>query len=137
MCVPCLRVALLCAAALSILPLEAAEANPFPLRVGPTGRYLVDREGKPFRLHGDSPWSLIMGITKEEADVYLADRKAKGVNALILNLVEHKFNGPADRYGQAPFRTPGDLSTPNEAYFAHADWVIRRAAESGTRRSAR
>jgi hypothetical protein len=125
-----------CASSLVLLaafavPLLAADASPFPLAVGPTGRYLVDRAGIPFRLHGDSPWSLIMAVTKEDADVYFADRKAKGVNALILNLVEHKFNGPVDRYGQGPFRTPGDFATPNEAYFAHADWVIRRAAENG------
>jgi hypothetical protein len=33
--------------------------------------------------------------------------------------------------GDAPFTTPGDFTTPNEKYFAHADWVIRKAGESG------
>jgi len=70
-------------------------------------------------------------VNKEDAEIYFADRRSKGVTALIVNLVEHKFNGPTNRYGQAPFRTPGDFATTNEAYFAHADWVLRRAAESG------
>ena len=38
---------------------------------------------------------------------------------------------PLDRAGDAPFTTPGDFSTPNEKYFAHADWVIHKAAENG------
>jgi hypothetical protein len=106
-------------------------AADFPLKVGPTGRYLVDQGGKPFLIHGDSPWSIIVGVTKEDADVYFADRRAKGVNALIVNLVEHLFNGPVNRYGDGPFLTPGDFGRPNEKYFDHADWVLRRAAENG------
>ena len=54
-----------------------------------------------------------------------------GFNSIIVNLIEHHFNGPVDRYGQGPFTTPGDFSTPNEKYFEHADWVIREAAENG------
>lgn len=110
---------------------SAAGAAEFPLKVGPTGRYLVDQSGKPFLIHGDSPWSIIVGATREDADLYFANRRAKGVNALIVNLVEHLFNGPVNRYGEGPFLTPGDLSRPNEKYFAHADWVLRRAAENG------
>lgn len=33
--------------------------------------------------------------------------------------------------GQMPFTSPGDFNTPNEADFAHAGWVINKAAESG------
>jgi hypothetical protein len=103
----------------------------FPLSVGPTARYLVDAQRRPVFLQGDSPWSLIVGASEAEAKMYLSDREAKGVNALIVNLVEHKFNGPATRDGLVPFATPGDLGTPNEAYFAHADRVLRRAADHG------
>lgn len=103
----------------------------FPLAVGPTARYLVDASSRPVFLQGDSPWSLIVGVTEEEAEAYLADREAKGVNGLIVNLVEHKFNGPANRRGDLPFATAGDLGTPNEAYFAHADRILRRADAHG------
>jgi hypothetical protein len=117
---------ILCAAALS-----AADLPELPLKVGPTARYLVDQQGHPFFLHGESPWSLIMGVNREDALAYLNDRQAKGVNALIMNLVEHQFNGPVDKYGQGPFLTPGDLSTPNEKYFDHADWVLKQAEQRG------
>ena len=103
----------------------------YPLKVGPTKRYLVDRNNHPVLIHGDTAWSLITAVTKAEAEQYLENRRQKGFNAIMVNLIEHKFNGPATREGEQPFSAPGDFSTPNEKYFAHADWVIRKAAEKG------
>lgn len=106
-----------------------------PLAIGPTGptglagRYLADQAGRPTLLHGDTAWSLISGLTEEQVLRYLDDRQARGFNAIIVNLVEHKFNGPVNRYGEGPFLTPGDFSTPNEAYFAYADRCMALAAE--------
>ena len=82
-------------------------------------------------IQGDAAWSLISGLTKEEAEQYLENRRRKGFNSIIVNLIEHKFRGPLNRYGEGPFTTPGDFSTPNEKYFEHADWVIRKAGEKG------
>src|ERR1019366_4601467 len=58
----------------------AFAAGPYPMRV--------------------APWSLISGLTKDEAELYLEDRRRKGFNSLIVNLIEHKFHGPVNRYGQ-------------------------------------
>ena len=70
---------------------------------------------------------------KRDVDVYLENRRLKGFNTILVNLVEHYFatNPPKNFYGDAPFLTPGDFSTPNEAYFAHAEYVISKAAEKG------
>jgi len=114
-----------------VCALIAMAAGPYPVRVGPDHRHLTDQNGAPFLIHGDTPWSLIAGLTKEEAEQYLENRRKKGFNSIIVNLIEHKFRGPVNRYGDGPFLTPGDFSTPNEKYFAHADWVIRRAGEKG------
>jgi hypothetical protein len=103
----------------------------YPLHVASNRRYLVDRKGVPFLLHGDAAWSLITALSREEAERYLSDRARKGFNTVIVNLIEHKFNGPENRYGEAPFISSENFSAPNEAYFAHADWVIRRAGEHG------
>jgi hypothetical protein len=111
--------------------LLALAAGPYPVRVSPDHRHVVDQSGAPYLIHGDTPWSLIVGLTKEEAEQYLENRRRKGFNSIIVNLIEHKFRGPVNRYGEGPFRTPGDFSTPNEKYFEHADWVIRKAAEKG------
>jgi len=117
--------------ALSVCATLAQAAQPFPLRVGPDHRHLVDQSGAAFLIQGDAGWSLISGLTKEEAEKYLEARRRQGFNSIIVNLIEHKFRGPVNRYGEAPFSTPGDFSTPNEKYFAHADWVIRKAQEKG------
>ena len=105
----------------------------FPLHVEAGKRYLVDAQGNPFLLQGDAAWSLIVQLTNEQADQYLEDRRQKGFNTVLVNLIEHKFstNPPKNAYGDAPFSTPGDFSTPNEAYFAHAAYVINLAAQKG------
>ncbi|MBV9269284.1 MAG: glycoside hydrolase family 140 protein [Acidobacteriaceae bacterium] len=109
----------------------ASGASRYPLRIGLDHRHLVDQSGTPFLVTGDAPWSLISGLTNEEAELYLERRHAQGFNSIIVNLIEHKFRGPVNRYGQGPFTTPGDFSTPNDKYFEHADWVIRKASEKG------
>jgi len=106
-------------------------ADSYPVKVSPDHRHLVTQSGAPFLVQGEAAWSLISGLTKEEAAAYLEDRQKKGFNSIIVNLIEHKFRGPVNRYGEGPFLTQGDFSTPNEKYFEHADWVIRKAAEKG------
>ena len=139
-----------------------AEAAPvFPLAVRPGERYLVDAAGKPFLIHGDTAWSLIADLTREEVDLYLDDRRARGFNTILVSLIETRFatNAPANAYGQLPFHNQPfetvaaladllpsgtlakygtlaatlftDYGAPNEAYFAHADWVLRRAEQKG------
>lgn len=123
-----LRIVFLCAFAGACW---AASDGAYPVRVGPDKRHIVDRSGAPFLIQGDAAWSLISGLTKEEAERYLENRKRKGFNSIIVNLIEHKFHGPVNRYGEGPFTTPADYTTPNEKYFEHADWVIRKAGEKG------
>ncbi len=116
----------------------AAAASPttpaaFPLRTVAGKRYLDDAAGKPFLIHGEAAWSLIAQLTREKVDLYLEDRQARGFNTVLVSLIEHMFctNPPANAYGEQPFLTAGDYSNPNERYFAHADWVLQRAAEKG------
>ncbi len=111
--------------------LALAAADHYPIRVGADHRHVVDQAGTPFLIHGDMPWSLISALTEEEAERYLENRREKGFNSIVVNLIEHKFRGPVNSYGEGPFTIPGDFSTPNEKYFRHADWVIRRAGEKG------
>jgi Protein of unknown function (DUF4038)/Putative collagen-binding domain of a collagenase len=105
----------------------------FPLTLYQGKRYLEDAHGQPFLVHGDAAWSLIADLTREDVDRYLEDRHARGFNTLLVSMIEHRYarNAPANAYGQPPFLTAGDFGTPNEQYFAHADWVLRRAEEKG------
>lgn len=104
-----------------------------PFRMSENHRYLTSRDNSPFLLQGDAAWSIIANLTKEEAAQYLENRHAKEFNAVLVNLIEHKFakNAPKNVYGEAPFPKMSDWSVQNEKYFEHADWVIRKAAQKG------
>jgi hypothetical protein len=104
----------------------------FPLSISSNNRYLVDANNQPFLIHGDTAWSLIADLTREDADIYLQDRAARGFNTLLINLIEHKFSSdpPRNAYGDAPFLN-NNIATPNTAYFAHADYVLGRARDLG------
>jgi len=105
----------------------------FPLHVEAGKRYLIDAQGTPFLIHGDTPWSLTVQLTREDAEWYLEDRRLKGFNTILTQSIEHHFSDdpPRNAYGEAPFTVAGDFSTPNEAYFAHIEYVISKAAEKG------
>ena len=105
----------------------------FPLKLSADRRYLIDQNGQPFLLIGDSPWSLIVEPTPAQVDLYLDDRAAKDFNLLLVNLLEHKFSTqpPKLRDGAPPFAVNGDFATPNEPYFRYAEEVARKAARRG------
>jgi len=105
----------------------------YPLRIGTNQRILVDQKSRPVLIQGDAAWSLIVGLNAAEVERYLQDRRRKGFNTLMVNLIEHKFckNPPNNAAGEGPFTTPGDFTTPNEKYFTFADWVIKKAGENG------
>jgi hypothetical protein len=104
----------------------------YPLEISSNNRFLVDQNKQPFFLVGDAAWSLIVQLTKPEVDYYLSNRQQKGFNTLLVNLVDHQFasNAPRNIYGDHPF-TSTPFITPNEAYFANADYVISAAAQKG------
>jgi hypothetical protein len=107
----------------------------YPLRASATGRYLVDRTGRPFLIVGDSPQALIVNVSLKDGARFLADRAARGFNTVWINLLCNDYTGgrpDGTTFDNiAPFRTAGDLSKPNEAYFRRADAVIRLAARYG------
>ena len=116
-------------------PMLAAPKPDFPLRIGPTGRYLVDGRGVPFLIHGDTPWSLTHNLTYEEATRYMETRRGQGFNTLMVSVPDaydaegNKSYSP-DRYGQQPF-VDDDLTQPNEIYWAHVDRVFEKADDLG------
>jgi hypothetical protein len=108
---------------------EAGTAELFPLTVG-NGR-LKTASGQPFLIVGDSPWYLIQGPDREGAEKYLENRSQKGINSVVMCLIACELNGSADAYGNLPFLTTDDFSTPNPSYFDHVDFVLEKAKELG------
>ena len=67
----------------------SASGATFPLKTAEGGRYLVDQDGKPFLVVGDSAWSLIVQLGDADIDRYLEDRQKRGFNSIIVSLIEH------------------------------------------------
>ncbi|MBI1388898.1 MAG: DUF4038 domain-containing protein [bacterium] len=105
---------------------EWTEAE-FPLSISSNHRYLVDAHGEPFFYQADTPWMIFLKLTLDEAEEYMAARKAQGFTALQVQLTG--FLGDRNRDGQSPFDESFDFSKPNEAYFAHVDRVIEKARD--------
>jgi hypothetical protein len=111
---------------------RAAGAAPaYPLQVSANGRYLVDQKGMPFLIAGESPQALTVNLTEQDAELFFANRRAHGFNAVWINLLCRKGTGgraDGSTYdGLLPFTSPDDFTTPNEAYFARCDRMLRLA----------
>jgi hypothetical protein len=105
----------------------------FPLRVVPGRRYLVDAAGRPFLLVGDTAWSLVAQLRADDVRRYLDDRRRRGFNAILVNLLESYFSTapPLNAYGEAPFLNPGDFGSPNPSYFERVETLLEEARARG------
>ncbi|CAN5483924.1 glycoside hydrolase family 140 protein [soil metagenome] len=102
-----------------------------PLRVSANRRFLERENGTPFFYLGDTAWELFHRPDRADADAYLADRAAKGFTVIqAVALAEMDGIRTPNAYGQRPF-VDEDPHQPNEAYWAHVDWVVRRANALG------
>src|SRR6266852_5899498 len=117
----------------TLLVSASVDAGPaYPVRVGPTGRYLVDQSAVPFLITGESPQAMIGNLSEADAELFFANRQRHGFNTVWINLLCNSYTGCRDDGrtfdGVAPFTVDGDLATPNEAYFARAYRILQLAA---------
>jgi hypothetical protein len=122
---------------------SGGSSSVFPLRVEAGKRYPIDASGNPFFMVADTAWTLPQRLQKTAASQYLADRKSRGFNALLMELIERKVAQPPSQnaYGDKPFlgTVSGsgcnvacyDFSKPNEAYWAHVDWLMDEVERLG------
>jgi len=102
-----------------------------PLRVAADGRHLVHADGTPFFWLGDTAWELFHRLTREEAALYLEDRRRKGFTVIqAVVLAELGGLDVPNPYGHTPL-VGNDPTRPNEAYFRHVDAVVDLAAARG------
>ncbi len=97
------------------------------LRVSANRHYLERNDGSPFFYLGDTAWMLCQRLTREDVDRYLEDRASKGFTVIQMVAL---FSLDANAYGQAPL-VSGDPERPNDAYFQHVDYVVKKAASLG------
>jgi Protein of unknown function (DUF4038)/Putative collagen-binding domain of a collagenase len=123
---------------------SSAPAPTYPVKVSANHRYLVDQNGTPFLIVGDSPQGLISRLTEKEVDDFFADRQAHGFNTMgwvdvlcggrdfITNIYATTPDGIRPFTGYLPGgadHTYYDLSKPNEAYFQRLDHIVELAAK--------
>jgi hypothetical protein len=114
---------------------QAVAAPAYPLKASANGRYLVDQNNAPFLMVGDSPQAMFANLSIDDAELFIANRQKYGFNTLWVNLLCNDKTGckpDGTTYDNIPpFTTPGDLSTPNEAYFSRVDQMVNIAADYG------
>ena len=83
----------------------------------------------------------MVNISEADAAIYFASRQAAGFNVVMADLIcgtqtagrsdLTTYDGITPFTGFIPGKTTYDLTTPNEAYFAHIDRILNLAATSG------
>jgi len=98
--------------------------------VSENGRYLkYKNSGKPFFWMGDTAWELFHRLSREEADKYLSTRASQGFNVVqAVALAELDGLNTSNYYDEKPL-VDNNPAKPNNAYFEHIDWIIKKAAE--------
>lgn len=113
-------------------------AAKYPIKSSTNKRYLVDQNDAPFLIVGDAPHAIFANLNTADAEAYMTDRIAHGMNTLWCELlVNNAVGGKADGSaydGILPFtgKLPGglyDLTKPNAAYFERVDAMINLAAK--------
>ena len=101
------------------------------LKISENDRFLVFEDGTPFYYLGDTGWELFHRLNKDETEKYLENRRLKGftvIQAVALAELDGLNTPNAD--GNKPL-IDNDPLKPDEAYFKHVDWVIKKAQEKG------
>lgn len=94
----------------------------------PDGRYLQTEDGQPFFWLGDTAWELFHRLTREEAELYFANRQEKQFTVIqAVALAEFDGLNTPNRYDHRPL-IDNDPTRPNEDYFALVDEYIDMAA---------
>jgi hypothetical protein len=101
------------------------------LAVSDNKRFLQTADGKPFFWLGDTAWELFHRLNREEAELYLKNRAAKGFTVIqAVALAELDGLHDPNPYGEIPLEND-DPTKPREAYFQHVDFIIQKAEQLG------
>jgi hypothetical protein len=125
------------------------------VHVSANKRYLVDGNGQPFYLVGDSAWCLLAGVSVSDANTYFQKRATQGYNAALIDanvLMGASPDGaptcgPGDVNGDLPFNgylpggnnvfdvstvpLQGDTTSTAAKYWSNVDAIIAAASQNG------
>ncbi len=96
---------------------------------GPADRHLVgERTGRPFFWLSDTAWGLF-SLAPDDIRWYLRKRRDQGFTVISVGNVYPNYYR-TDYAGNAPF-VGDDITRPNEAFFAHLDFILDEAEALG------
>jgi len=122
----------LASAVLFSLSLHAQVANQM-MTLNSTGKWLYNSiTNKPVYLVGEDTWLLFTGLSNAQAQLYLADRAARGYNFVWCAVADNisQPNAPQNYYGNVPF-DGADFTNFDATYWAHVDYIVQLAASYG------
>jgi hypothetical protein len=101
------------------------------LKVSDNQRFLTYEDGRPFFYLGDTAWELFHRLNREESEKYLQNRAQKHFTVIqAVALAELDGLHTPNAYGHTPLKNDDPLQ-PNEDYFQHVDWVVKKANQLG------
>ena len=101
------------------------------LTISDDHRFIVRKDGSPFFYLGDTAWELFHRLDRDEADLYLENRAEKGFTVIqAVILAELDGLHVPNPYGEVPLINDDPLE-PNENYFKHVDYIVKKAASLG------
>src|SRR5690606_13443690 len=93
-----------------------------PLKVSDNQRFLVHEDGTPFYYLGDTAWELFHRLDREDAELYLENRRQKGFTVIqAVVLAEQDGLHTPNVYGDIPL-IDDEPAKPGEEYFKHVDF---------------
>ena len=107
------------------------------LKISDNGHYLQQADGAPFFYQGDTAWELFHRLDREEAEMYLKNRAAKGYNVIqAVALAELDGIGTPNAYGHLPLidrnpARPAVKEGEQNDYWDHVDYIVKRCNELG------
>jgi hypothetical protein len=129
---------------------------PFAASVSSNGRNVLDQNGNPWLMVGDTAFDVAVNLTTiADWDLYINTRAAQGFNAIYMNIIAGTYDGAQATWktldGVSPFFlpdgvTPGsgpaaginqggstdyDITKPNPTYFGRIDTIIAKAKAQG------
>jgi len=111
--------------------------NRGPLRVHRSGRFLEHKDGTPFLYLADTAWELSHRLTRDEVELYLDNRRARGFTVIqTVALAELEGLTDPNAYGDLPLRDkdprrPAVKPGRQNDYWDHLEFVITQARKRG------
>jgi hypothetical protein len=141
-----IALALVCLAGAGVVAHAANPTVAWPLKVDAIGRLLVDQNGVPFPIIGDTAWHMQVNLSPAEMDIYFADRDARGINTINVMAMEKcdwvgseaKDNVDGGAPGHIPDDYNGNKAFTNDrawntskvdAYWPTIDLILQKAEQ--------